>query len=101
MINTEMLAKLGRLGVEFVEVPVRHHPRLSGRSTGGDPRVIARAFGELLRLRGQVRAWSPATVLEVTGTPTPATRRGTGTEVELTGRAALPLSRTDDLDAAS
>lgn len=101
MINTEMLAKLVRLDVEFVEVPVRHHPRLSGRSTGGDPRVIVRAFGELLRLRGQVRRWSAAPSLELTGTSSRATAPATVTEVSLRGHGSLPMSRTDDLDAAS
>lgn len=58
MVNTEMLAKLARLGVGWVEVPVRHLPRVHGSATGANLRVIVRAFVELLRLRGKLHAWT-------------------------------------------
>jgi glycosyltransferase involved in cell wall biosynthesis len=58
MVNTEMLVKLSRLGVPFVQVPVRHYPRLHGSATGANLRVIIHAFRELLRLRGKLRTWS-------------------------------------------
>ena len=35
----------------FVELPVTHLPRTAGRPTGGNPRVIARAFRDLIWLR--------------------------------------------------
>ena len=57
MVNTEMLAKLTRLKVPFVQVPVRHYPRKHGSATGANPRVIARAFMELLRLRRRLHNW--------------------------------------------
>jgi glycosyltransferase involved in cell wall biosynthesis len=60
MVNTEMLVKLVKLGVPYAEVPVRHYPRTHGSATGANPRVIARAFRELLRLRGKLRRFSAA-----------------------------------------
>ena len=58
MVNTEMLAKLARVGVPYVEVPVQHYPRQHGSATGANPRVILHAFAELLRLRGTLRRWT-------------------------------------------
>ena len=58
MINTEMLVKLSRLGVDFVEVPVHHYPRKHGSATGANLRVIAHAFGELLGLRRRIQSWN-------------------------------------------
>jgi glycosyltransferase involved in cell wall biosynthesis len=49
--STELLVKLRRSGVTWVEVPVTHRPRLAGRASGASPRVIARALVELVRLR--------------------------------------------------
>jgi glycosyltransferase involved in cell wall biosynthesis len=57
MVNTEMLVKLARLGVPFVQVPVGHYPRTHGSATGANPRVILRAFRELLRLRARLHRW--------------------------------------------
>ncbi len=47
MINAEMLYKLKRDGYTFKEVGVQHLPRLSGKATGANPKVIIRAFKEL------------------------------------------------------
>ncbi len=58
MVNTEMLAKLRKLDVPFVEVPVRHYPRVHGKATGANLGVIFHAFHELFRLRGKLRWWS-------------------------------------------
>lgn len=66
MVNTEMLVKLARLGIPYVEVPVRHLPRVHGSATGANLRVIARAFRELLRLHSKLQAWRPA-VVEASG----------------------------------
>lgn len=60
MVNTELLVKLSKLGVPFVQVPVRHYHRLHGSSTGANLRVIVRAFRELLHLRGKLRTWTAA-----------------------------------------
>lgn len=60
MVNTELLVKLSKLGVPFVQVPVRHYPRQHGSATGANLRVIVRAFRELLRLRGKLRTWTAA-----------------------------------------
>ncbi|HEX5441584.1 MAG TPA: glycosyltransferase family 2 protein [Ktedonobacterales bacterium] len=57
MVNTEMLVKLTRMGVPFVEVPVRHYPRLHGQASGANLRVIVHAFGELFRLHSKLRNW--------------------------------------------
>lgn len=51
MISAEILARASRAGLRVGEVGVRHQPRVAGRPSGGSPRVIARAFGELLALR--------------------------------------------------
>jgi glycosyltransferase involved in cell wall biosynthesis len=64
MVNTEMLVKLSRLRIPFVQVPVHHYPRLHGSATGANPAVILRAFRELLRLRASIRGWHPAQPLE-------------------------------------
>jgi glycosyltransferase involved in cell wall biosynthesis len=47
MINAELLYKLKQAGCTYKEVGVRHLPRRSGRATGANPAVIARAFREL------------------------------------------------------
>lgn len=60
MVNTEMLVKLSRLEEPFVQVPVHHYPRQHGSATGANPKVIARAFGELVRLRLRIHDWKPA-----------------------------------------
>jgi len=50
MFSAELLARLVARGARIVEVPVRHLPREHGTSSGGNPRVIARAFYELFKL---------------------------------------------------
>ncbi len=52
MISTELLVRARRAGYGFAEVGVKHLPRQGGQATGANPRVIARAFRELLRLWG-------------------------------------------------
>jgi glycosyltransferase involved in cell wall biosynthesis len=56
MVNTELLVKLGRTGASVVEVGVHHRPRRAGQARGASPWVIARAFVELLRMRGRLSA---------------------------------------------
>jgi glycosyltransferase involved in cell wall biosynthesis len=51
MVSTELLVKMQKEGFTFREVGVFHSPRRHGKSTGGNPRVIFKAFKELYRLR--------------------------------------------------
>jgi hypothetical protein len=55
LINTEIFVKARRLGAFVVEVPILHYPRTAGQQTGANPRVILRAFAELLALRAEMR----------------------------------------------
>ena len=57
MINTEMLTKLTKLDIPYVQTPVRHYPRVHGKATGANLHVIANAFRELFRLRRKLRRW--------------------------------------------
>lgn len=50
MFSSELLARLKARGARIVEVPVKHLPREKGSASGGNPKVIARAFYELFRL---------------------------------------------------
>jgi hypothetical protein len=58
-LNAELLVKLQRMHIPMVQVPVRHLPRMHGRATGANLRIIARAFQELVGLRLRLRAWPP------------------------------------------
>ena len=51
MVNTELMVKLGRAGASVVEVGVTHRPRRAGEARGANPKVIATAFREVLRMR--------------------------------------------------
>lgn len=55
MFSAELLARLVARGARIVEHPVHHLPRERGQSSGGNPRVIARAFRELFQLYGELR----------------------------------------------
>jgi glycosyltransferase involved in cell wall biosynthesis len=46
MISTELLVRSAQAGLRLAEVGVHHRPRLAGNPTGGDPRVVVRAFRE-------------------------------------------------------
>ncbi|HEY0492517.1 MAG TPA: glycosyltransferase family 2 protein [Candidatus Dormibacteraeota bacterium] len=54
LINTEVFVLARRQQARIVEVPVNHYPRTSGRQTGADPRVVLRAFRELLAFRADI-----------------------------------------------
>jgi len=49
MISTEMLVKIKDQGFKLQEVGVLHSPRLAGKQTGANLRVVLRAFKELFR----------------------------------------------------
>jgi glycosyltransferase involved in cell wall biosynthesis len=54
LISTEILARASREGYTITERGVHHRPRIAGRQTGANPKVILRAFVELLRLRRRI-----------------------------------------------
>jgi glycosyltransferase involved in cell wall biosynthesis len=50
MINTELMVKTKQRGARVKWVGVSHRPRRHGKQTGGNPKVIFKAFIELFRL---------------------------------------------------
>lgn len=59
MISAELVARLHQAGLRFRQVVVSHYPRRSGTPTGGNLRVVLRAFKELVILARRVRASAP------------------------------------------
>jgi hypothetical protein len=55
MISTELLARMVQRGCTIVELPVTHLPRRAGAPSGAAPRVVLRAFVELVRLARRLR----------------------------------------------
>ncbi|NLF01121.1 MAG: glycosyltransferase family 2 protein [Anaerolineales bacterium] len=51
MVDTELLAGARARGFKIAEVAVTHLPRVGGAATGANPRVILRAFRDLVRFR--------------------------------------------------
>ena len=62
LINTEMQAKLRRMGATLQQVGVNHYPRVAGHATGGSPRVILRAMRETLVLWWAMRSYRPSAI---------------------------------------
>ena len=63
MISTELIVRCLAEGARLKELDVRHRPRVAGRQSGTDPRVVARAFRELVVARrriGTLRHMEPA-----------------------------------------
>lgn len=58
LISAELLARARRAGLSITQVPVTHRPRAAGHATGASPRVILRAFRELVTLARDIRAGS-------------------------------------------
>lgn|GEM_PF-560081 len=50
MVNTDILMQASRMGFKIKEVPVTHFPRLNGKATGANFKVILKAFAELFQL---------------------------------------------------
>jgi len=46
MVSTELLVRARAAGWRITEAGVHHRPRIAGEATGGDPRVVLRAFRE-------------------------------------------------------
>jgi len=55
MVNTDILSQAVKYGFRIKEVPVTHYPRLRGKQTGANIKVIVKAFKELLRLRNKLK----------------------------------------------
>jgi len=62
MISTELLVRCLAAGARLEELGVHHRARVAGQQSGASPRVVIRAFGELLRLRRCLRGMSTAGV---------------------------------------
>jgi glycosyltransferase involved in cell wall biosynthesis len=56
MVSTELLVRAQLAGWRIVEVGVHHRPRPAGEPSGGDPRVVLRAFRERRALARRLRA---------------------------------------------
>jgi glycosyltransferase involved in cell wall biosynthesis len=59
MVSAELLVRASLAGWRISEVGVHHRPRLAGEPSGGDVRVIARAFRERRALLRRLRAERP------------------------------------------
>lgn len=49
-ISSEFLIKARKQGFKIVEIPVTHYPRIKGKGTGRDLKVIVQSFVDLFRL---------------------------------------------------
>ncbi len=56
LIDVEIFARARQRGARIIEVPVHHYPRRFGEQSGAKLSVILRAFRELFRLWGELRA---------------------------------------------
>lgn len=54
-ISSEFLIKAKRAGFKIAEIPVTHYPRLQGKGTGRDIKVIIKSFVDLFRLWKKLR----------------------------------------------
>lgn len=72
MIDTQLLAGARARGLRIVDVPVTHLPRVAGEATGASPRVIARAFKELVLFRIELSREMRAAGQNARLTPQPA-----------------------------
>jgi hypothetical protein len=61
MISTELIVKTLQNGARLKQLGVHHRPRAAGEQSGASPRVIGRAFLELVQLRGVLRAQTDLT----------------------------------------
>jgi glycosyltransferase involved in cell wall biosynthesis len=56
LVDAEVLIKARKLGYTIGQVGVHHFPRMAGKQTGASPKVILRAFKEILKLRLKIKA---------------------------------------------
>ncbi len=55
LVDTELLVKSSRLKARMIELPLPHHPRLSGKSHGATLRLLFKPFWDLLKLRARLK----------------------------------------------
>ncbi len=55
MINAELVIKAKKLGFKIAQVGVNHYPRLSGKPTGANLRVIIKSYVDLFKLWWDLR----------------------------------------------
>jgi len=55
MFSAELLIRMQRAGMKWVEVPVKHLPRVAGSPTGAKLSVILRAFKEFKNVWRELR----------------------------------------------
>jgi glycosyltransferase involved in cell wall biosynthesis len=67
-ISPELIAKADHAGARICELGVHHRPRVAGRQSGADLRVVARAMRELRELHGEL-ARTPAPAPAPVATP--------------------------------
>lgn len=63
MINAELAIKTKKAGFKISEVGVNHYPRLSGKPTGANIKVIFKSFVDLIRLWWAVKKGKPFFVM--------------------------------------
>src|SRR4051794_6465706 len=56
MVSTELLARAQKAGARIAEIGVTHRPRVAGRASGANPRVVLVAFGQLRVVRRELQA---------------------------------------------
>lgn len=56
LISAELLARAVRKGCRITERGVHHYPRMAGKQTGANLKVIFRAFKELFKLYNRIRS---------------------------------------------
>ena len=54
VINAELMIKATLSGAHIKQVGVSHRPRMFGKQTGGNPKVILKAFREMMELRKEL-----------------------------------------------
>jgi glycosyltransferase involved in cell wall biosynthesis len=72
MISTELLVRAQANGGRVREVGVEHRPRVAGKQSGANPRVVLRAFNELRLLDREVRGGSAISAPVSPATPAAA-----------------------------
>ena len=48
-VPPELMIRAHDMGMRIAEVPITYHPRLKGKATAGNPRIVVRSLTELLR----------------------------------------------------
>ncbi len=70
MINAELVIKAKKLGFKIAQVGVNHYPRLSGKPTGANLRVIIKSYLDFLKLWWRLREQKKLFILLVMILPT-------------------------------